>query len=147
MNAMVRQRFLQQYAQTNVETGIENATPHRLVQMLYEGALDRLAQAKGAMLRKDYEGKAKLINRVIEILTSLQGGLEMDRGGEIADNLNALYDFMIRHLVKASAQNSPDMLEEVAELLRDVKSGWDAMPDEYKKMSKAQIDKITPANE
>jgi len=101
MNAMVRQRFLQQYTQTIVQTAIENATPHRLVQMLYEGALDRLAQAKGAMLRKDYETKAKLTNRVIEILTSLRGGLELDKGGEVAENLYALYDFMIRHVVKA----------------------------------------------
>jgi flagellar protein FliS len=142
MNAMVRQRFLQQYTQTNVQTAIENATPHRLVQMLYEGALDRLAQAKGAMLRKDYETKSKLTNRVIEILTSLRGSLDFEKGGEVADNLYALYDFMIRHVVKASAKNSPEMLEEVAELLREVKAGWDEMPDEYRRMSKAEIDKL-----
>jgi flagellar protein FliS len=113
--------------------------------MLYEGALDRLAQAKGAMLRKDYETKAKLTNRVIEILTSLRGSLDFEKGGEVADNLYALYDFMIRHVLKASAKNSPEMLEEVAELLREVKAGWDEMPDEYRRMSKAEIDKMNKA--
>ncbi|MCL4556073.1 MAG: flagellar export chaperone FliS [Gammaproteobacteria bacterium] len=142
MHAMTRQKFLQQYTTTNVQTAIESATPHKLVQMLYEGALDRIAQAKGAVIRKDYEAKAKLTNRVIEILTALRGGLDLEKGGEIAENLAALYTFMIEQILKASRHNSTDMLEEVAELMRTIKSGWDEMPDEYKRMRKEQISKI-----
>lgn len=142
MHAMTRQRFLQQYTDTNVQTAIENATPHKLVQMLYEGALDRIAQAKGAIIRKDFEAKAKLTNRVIEILTALRGGLDFEKGGEIAENLDALYRFMIEQILKSSRHNSTEMLEEVAELLRTIKSGWDEMPDEYKRMHKEQISKI-----
>jgi flagellar protein FliS len=142
MHAMTRQRFLQQYSNTNVQTAIESATPHKLVQMLYEGALDRIAQAKGAVFRKDYEAKAKLTNRVIEILTALRGGLDLEKGGEIAENLGALYTFMIEQIIKASRHNSVDILEEVAELLRTIKSGWDEMPDEYKRMRKEQLNKI-----
>ncbi|MCL5795904.1 MAG: flagellar export chaperone FliS [Gammaproteobacteria bacterium] len=142
MHAMTRQRFLQQYANTNVQTAVESATPHRLVQMLYEGALDRIAQAKGAMMRKDFEAKSKLTNRVIDILSALRGGLDLERGGEVATNFEALYTFMIEQVFKASRNNSPEVLEEVAEILRTIKSGWDEMPDEFRKMRKEQIDRL-----
>lgn len=141
MNAMVRNRFLQQYTQTNMQTGIEGATPHRLVQMLYEGALDIIAQAKGAMIRKDYEIKAKRINHAITIITGLRAGLDHEKGGAIADNLNALYDYMVRRLFEASSKNEISMLDEVSELLREVKSGWDEMPENYRRMSKAELEK------
>jgi flagellar protein FliS len=139
MNAMVRNRFLQQYAQTNVQTGIEGATPHRLIQMLYEGALDVIAQAKGAMIRKDYETKGKRINHAITIITGLRGGLDLEKGGEIAENLNALYEFMVTRLLKSSARNDVSILDEVSELLREVKTGWDQMPDNYRQMSKEEL--------
>lgn len=142
MHAMTRQRFLQQYTNTNVQTAVESATPHRLVQMLYEGALDRIAQAKGAMMRKDFEAKARLTNRVIDILSSLRAGLDLEKGGDVASNLEALYGFMIEQIYKASRHNSPEILEETAELLRTVKSGWDEMPEEFRKMRKEQIDRL-----
>ncbi|HQR82722.1 MAG TPA: flagellar export chaperone FliS [Thiotrichales bacterium] len=142
MHAMTRQRFLQQYTNTNVQTAVESATPHRLVQMLYEGALDRIAQAKGAMMRKDFEAKARLTNRVIDILSSLRAGLDLEKGGDVASNLEALYGFMIEQVYKASRHNSPDMLEETAEILRTVKAGWDEMPEEFRKMRKEQIDRL-----
>jgi flagellar protein FliS len=141
MNAMVRNRFLQQYTQTNVQTGVEGATPHRLVQMLYEGGLDVIAQAKGAMIRKDYETKGKRINHAISIVMGLRSGLDIKVGGEIADNLDALYDYMVRRLFEASAQNDVSILDEVSELLRQVKSGWDEMPESYRRMSKEELDK------
>ena len=142
MHAMTRQRFLQQYTNTNVQTAVESATPHRLVQMLYEGALGRIAQAKGAMMRKDFEAKARLTNRVIDILSSLRAGLDLEKGGEVATNLEGLYSFMIEQIYKASRHNSPEILEETAELLRTVKSGWDEMPEEFRKMRKEQIDQL-----
>ncbi len=142
MNAMLRQRFLQQYAQTSVQTGVENATPHRLVQMLYEGALDRIAQAKGAMLRKDMEAKANLTNRVMDIIAHLQFSLELEKGGEVAENLYRLYDYMNRQVFAASRNNDPAKLEEVASLIREIKSAWDEMPEEYKRLSKDEIVKM-----
>jgi flagellar protein FliS len=141
MNAMVRNRFLQQYTQTNMQTGIEGATPHRLVQMLYEGALDIIAQAKGAMIRKDYMTKGKRVNHAITIISGLRGGLDLEKGGEVADNLNSLYDFMVRRLFEASAKNDVAILDEVAELVREVKAGWDEMPDNYRRMSKVELEK------
>lgn len=146
MNAMVRNRYLQQYTQTNLQTGVENATPHRLVQMLYEGALDVLAQAKGAMMRKDYEVKAKKTNHLITILNGLRAGIDSKHSAEIAENFDALYDFMIRRVLEASSKNSVDMLDEVAEILRTLKSGWDEVPDELRKMPKEVLEKTVVAS-
>ncbi len=142
MNAMVRQRFLQQYAQTNVQTGVENATPHRLIQMLFEGALDRLAQARGAMQRRDYETKSKVMNKAMQIIAGLRSCIDLESGKEVAENLDALYDFMIRRLVSASARNDVGILDEVSELIRTIKSGWDEMPEKFRLMSKFDIEKL-----
>jgi flagellar protein FliS len=142
MNAMVRQRFLQQYAQTNVQTGVENATPHRLIQMLFEGALDRLAQTKGAIQRRDYETKSKVLNKAMQIIAGLRSCVDLDSGKEVAENLDALYDFMLRRLVSASARNDLDILDEVAALIRTIKSGWDEMPEKFRVMSKVELEKL-----
>jgi flagellar protein FliS len=145
MNAMVRQRFLQQYAQTNVQTGVESATPHRLIQMLYEGALDRLAQAKGAMMRKDFETKATLLNKSMQIIAGLRSCIDMERGKEVAENLDGLYDYMIRRIVSASARNDVSIIDEVSELIRSIKSGWDEMPESFRRMTQADVDKLKAA--
>lgn len=144
MNAMVRQRFLQQYAQTGLQTGVESATPHRLVQMLYEGVLDRIAQAKGAMLRKDFAAKSRLTNRIVDILSHLQGSLDTDKGGDVAANLYQLYDYMLRQVFAASRHNDTQKLDEVANLIREIKAGWDQMPDDLRRMSQEELKIFTP---
>lgn len=144
MNAMVRQRFLQQYAQTGLQTGVESATPHRLVQMLYEGVLDRIAQAKGAMLRKDFAAKSRLTNRIVDILSHLQGSLDTDKGGDVAANLYQLYDYMLRQVFAASRYNDTQKLDEVANLIREIKAGWDQMPDDLRRMSQEELKTFTP---
>jgi flagellar protein FliS len=143
MNAMLRQRFLQQYAQTSVQTGVENATPHRLVQMLYEGVLDRIAQAKGAILRKDLEAKANLTNKIMDILTHLQSSLDIEKGGEVAENLHRLYEYMHRQVFAASRDNDTAKLDEVSVLIREIKVAWDEMPEEYRRMGKEEITKLS----
>lgn len=145
MNAMVRQRFLQQYAQTGLQTGVENATPHRLVQMLYEGVLDRIAQAKGAMMRKDFEAKSRITNRIVDILSHLQNSLDTEKGGEVANNLYQLYDYMLRQVFSASRHNDVQKLDEVAGLIKDIKSAWDEMPEEFRRMSKVELEKLPTA--
>lgn len=144
MNSMVRQRFLQQYAQTGLHSGVENATPHRLVQMLYEGVLDRIAQAKGAMMRKDFEAKSRITNRIVDILSHLQNSLDTEKGGEVANNLYQLYDYMLRQVFSASRHNDVQKLDEVAVLIKDIKSAWDEMPDEFRRMNKSELERISP---
>jgi flagellar secretion chaperone FliS len=123
---------MKQYTQVRVHGGIMDASPHRLVQMLMEGALERIAQAKGNMLNKDISGKGEYIGKAIDIIGGLQSSLNKDAGGELAANLSNLYDYMVRRLVDANVRNDPKILDEVAGLMTEIKSGWDNIPDSYK---------------
>ncbi|HEC17349.1 MAG TPA: flagellar export chaperone FliS [Sedimenticola sp.] len=123
---------LRQYQSVGVKTGIEGATPHRLVQMLMAGALDKIATAKGAMSRGEVELKGAQINWASSIIGGLRGALDMEAGGEISRNLDDLYDYMIRRLMEAHLKNDPDILDEVTSLLSEIKGAWDAMPDSVK---------------
>lgn len=119
------QNALAQYRKINTESGIESASPHRLIQMLMNGALDRLAQAKGALERKDIPGKGLLLGKAISILSGLQASLDKSKSAEITANLDALYDYMQRRLLEANIKNDVTMIDEVSGLLRTVKSAWD----------------------
>jgi flagellar protein FliS len=108
------------------------ASPHRLVQMLMEGALEQIAVAKEGIARNEMALKSHSISRTINIIGGLQGSLNKEAGGEIAENLDNLYDYMTRRLLAANAQNDQSILDEVTGLMLQIKMGWDAMPDEYK---------------
>ena len=91
-----------QYRQVGMTSEVEGADPHRLIQMLMEGALTRMSQAKNMIDDKNYEGKAKLLGRVMEIIATLQSSLDHDHGGEISSNLEHLYDYMKMAMVFTS---------------------------------------------
>ena len=120
-----------QYQQVNVTSEVLDADPHRLIQLLMEAALTRMSQAKGAIERNEMESKAHLLGRVMEIIHTLQGSLNHDAGGEVATNLDRLYDYMNRRLLMASARNDVSMVDEVMALMLQVKQGWDGIRDEY----------------
>lgn len=124
MNAMAAMR---QYQNVNTQAQAVDASPHRLIQMLMEGGLTRLAQARGAMERGQFAMKGELIGKAIGIIGGLRAGLNLEEGGELAANLDNLYDYMSRRLLEANLKNSVEPLDEVADLLRNVKSGWDAI--------------------
>ena len=115
------------YASVKVHSGVESASPHRLIQMLFEGALERIAQAKGAIAQKQFERKGELINKAAAIVGGLQGSLNDNEGGALAANLDSLYDYIIRRLTQANYENSLDQLDECARLLGEIKSAWDAI--------------------
>ena len=120
----------QQYAQMKKQTGVEGANPHQLIGMLYQGALDNLQQALGCIERNDYEGRGRHLGRTITILGGLQSLLDHDKGGDIARNLDGLYDYMTVRLYDASREHSKAPVEEVIRLLREVKTGWDGIADQ-----------------
>lgn len=120
---------LAQYDRVGKVVDVDGASPHRLIQMLMEGAVTRIASAEGYMRRGETARKGEQIGLAISIIDGLRGSLDMDRGGEIAVNLERLYDYMMRRLVHANAQNDAGMLEEVRGLLRQVKEAWDAIGD------------------
>ena len=93
---------LQAYQRVNTQTSITDADPHKLIQLLYSGALERINMAKARIQAKDYGGKAKLINKAIEIVGGLRSFLDLEQGGELAARLESLYDYMERTLLEAA---------------------------------------------
>ena len=121
---------LDQYNRNAVRTGIDSASPHRLIQMLLEGALDKIAVAKGYMERGDIQPKGAQIGAAISILEGLKASLDKEKGGEIAQNLEDLYIYMERRLFEAHAGNDTSLLDEVSDLLKQIKEAWDAIADQ-----------------
>ena len=120
----------QRYSSLKVHSGVEDASPHRLIQMLFEGALERIAQAKGAMQQNQIARKGELIGKAINIVGGLQGSLNDKEGGALAGQLEDLYDYIIRRLTQANFSNDLTMLDECGRLLAEVKSAWDAIAPE-----------------
>lgn len=118
---------LNSYSDYGYNSEIEYADPHRLIQMLFEGVLKRISFAKGAMQRKQIAEKGKFISQAIEIVGGLRASLDVENGGDIAANLDSLYEYISRRLVTANLKNSEEMLDEVSGLLLDVKTAWDAI--------------------
>ena len=132
MNYPSQRNGAQQYKQVGAQSEIASATPHRLIQMLLEGALEKINLAKGYMQRGEIALKGNHISWAISIIDGLRMSLDRDAGGEIADNLDALYDYMGRRLAEANMTNDPALLEEVSGLLLEIKSAWDVIPEELK---------------
>jgi flagellar protein FliS len=124
---MVSQRALSQYQKVNSEAAVEGASPHKLIQMLMQGCLQRIAEAKGAIQRGEVAIKGEAIGKAINIVAGLQASLNKEVGGVLSQQLDALYDYMQRRLMEANLKASNEMLDEVAQLMRSVKEGWDGI--------------------
>ena len=119
--------FARQYQQVGTSSEIESADPHRLIQMLIDGAISRLVVAKAMMERRDLAKKGENVGMAISIIGGLQASLDMNKGGEIAQSLSALYDYMNLKLADANANNNVASLDEVIHLMRTIKEGWDGI--------------------
>lgn len=116
------------YAKVGVETGVLAASPHKLIVMLFDGALVAVAMGIQHMKAHEIEKKGLAISKAIMIIDSgLRASLDKKVGGEIAENLDALYVYMSQRLMMANLKNQPEILEEVHTLLKDLKSAWDAI--------------------
>lgn len=120
------------YNQVAVHTGVNDASPHRLIQMLLEAALEKIAKAKGFMANKKIQPKGENIGLAISIIDVLRASLDMQAGGEISKNLEALYDYMTRRLTEANLKNDVAMLDEITNLLLPIKQAWDAIPEDVR---------------
>ena len=129
MNLAKLQNAVQHYNRVGVASGVEDANPHRLVQMLMDGALEKMATAKGYMERGDVSKKGAHISWAISIIEGLRSSLDLSSGGELAQNLDDLYEYMTRRLTHANIDNNMDMIDEVISLMRSVKSAWDQIPE------------------
>lgn len=124
---------MNQYKQVGTKAAIETADPHTLIQMLINGAIERINSAKLCMTQQRVAEKGEHISRAISIIDGLKTSLDMNAGGEIADNLAALYDYMQRQLLQANLQDQPAYLDEVLSLLNEIRAGWMAIPQDVRK--------------
>ncbi len=123
-------KALSQYKSVDLNTAVEAASPHQLISMLFRGALEALAKAAGSIERKDIQLRTQQINKACEIIVSLKGSLNFEQGGEIAGNLDNLYDYMLRTLMQANRENDVAKVKEVSELIATVSEGWSQIPAE-----------------
>jgi len=127
------------YNQVNRVSGVTDADPHRLVMMLLEGALGKIAIVKGLMIRKEIAKKGELIGQAIAIVGGLKASLDKNAGGEIATNLDNLYEYIEHRLLIANMKNDVTILDEVSTLLHEIKAGWEAIPADLRTPSSASL--------
>jgi flagellar protein FliS len=118
---------VRQYRESGVTSMLEDASPHRLIAMLYDGALERLALALSGMSHRNFQDKLRGIDSTQAILDHLRSVLDYKAGGDIAMRLAALYDYMMRRLIHAKLHDDMEAVKEVMELLRTIKFSWDAI--------------------
>ena len=113
------------YQRINVETSMHTIDQHQLVSLLYEGVLNAVATARGAMARGDVLGKVNGISKAVRILEEgLSTALDKEDGGELAQNLGDLYDYCLHRLILANARNDDAMMLEVMRLIEPVAKEW-----------------------
>jgi len=119
---------LASYNKINIQSGVEAASPYRLIQMLLEGALARISTAVGQIKRREIADKGRNIGLAISIIDGLRASLDREQGEDLVVNLERLYDYMSRRLLEANLHDDIAKLEEVHGLLREIKAGWDGIP-------------------
>jgi len=113
------------YARVGVESSVMSATPHRLIGMLFDGAQTSIRAARLHMQSGDVAEKGKAISRAIDIVNQgLLAALDHERGGELAERLEQIYDYVVRLLLQANLHNDEQRLDEAARLLEDIGSAW-----------------------
>lgn len=113
------------YSKAGVETQVDTASPHQLVLMLFDGALSVIATASLHMQAKRTQLKGESIGKAIDIIDGgLKACLDFKAGGELAERLGALYDYMCTRLLYANLRNDQNALDEVSRLLMELKGGW-----------------------
>ena len=132
-------RNLKAYKKTNLEAELSVADPHRVIQMMYEGLIERLSQAKGAIMRHDYEYKADRISKAVGIINGLQSALDNRSNPELGQRMFALYDYMKELLTKASVCLDTAPIDEVINLILPIKQAWDQIPQDIKEKTNQQL--------
>jgi len=119
------------YSKIGLETGVDIANSHRLIAMLLDGAVLSLGIAAQAIRDKRIEEKGKALSTAIDIISSgLQASIDMQAGGELAERLNALYDYMCTKLLHANLKNDIPAIEEVSRLLGEIRGAWEEIADD-----------------
>ncbi|MCC4274501.1 flagellar export chaperone FliS [Marinomonas communis] len=135
---MYGNKGIQAYKKDSLRSDLASADPHRVIQLLMQGVLERLAISKGFIERKDMESKSSTLTRTVEIINALRDSLEYDANPELVENLDSLYLYMIDRIHQASAEMRVEPLDEVMSLMLQIKGAWDQISDIDKQQAYAQ---------
>ncbi len=125
------------YQSIGAQSSIETADQHKLVEMLYTGAISRINLARSHMEMGNVSNKGKTISNVIAIVEELRRTLNMEEGGELAANLHDLYEYMKGRLLQANLKDDPEILDEVKGLLEKLLDGWRNIPEDARRQFSA----------
>jgi flagellar secretion chaperone FliS len=120
------------YHSVGVHGGVTGAAPHGLVLMLMNAAMERMAIARGCIDRGDIVRKSSVLHSCVTIMAELRGSLNLAEGGALAQNLDDLYDYMIRQLMLANARSDAGLVMEVSHLLDEIRGAWTAIGPEVR---------------
>jgi flagellar protein FliS len=123
-------QYVKAYATTENYSTVAYADPHTLITKMFDGALKRIAQAKGAVQRRETANKGEHLNRAIAIIGGLEACLDHDNGGELSQNLASLYEYMNLRLVEANINDDIGKLDEVSQLLLEIRGAWVQIPQQ-----------------
>jgi len=129
MNIASGSEALKQYQQIGTTMSVDDASPHRLIQLLMEHALKRINFARGHMERGETEKKGRAIGDAISVINGLQASLNHAVDKRMSENFDALYAYMMRRLLEANLKNDRAIVDEVSGLLSELKEAWDAIAD------------------
>ena len=125
MNAIAA---LAQYGQIKNDAQTTYASPHQLMLMLFDGAIEAMSITVGAIQNKNFELRSKQSTRSITIINGMRDCLDMESGGELSDNLYSLYQYMAQELFRASFKNDADTIQNIQTMLKDIRESWEKIP-------------------
>ena len=125
MNAMTA---LAQYGQIKNDAQTSYASPHQLMLMLFDGAIEAMSMTIGSIQNKNFELRSKQNTRSIAIINGMRECLDLEKGGELADNLYSLYQYMVQELFRASFKNDVDTIQNIQTMLKDIRGSWEKIP-------------------
>ena len=133
MNAIAA---LAKYGQIKNDAQTTYASPHQLMLMLFDGAIEAMSFTIGAIQNENFELRSKQNTRSITIINGMRECLDMETGGELANNLYSLYQYMTKELFRASFKNDADTVQNIQSMLKDIRGSWEKIPLDMHYMQK-----------
>ena len=124
----INHKAIESYGQVKNVTGVAQSNNVELIQMLFDGLVESLSAAKGHIQHNSIADKGKAISRATRIVLGLQGALDFEKGGELAINLNDLYNYVTRRLLRVNLRNDLVALEEIYGIMTEIREAWKQVP-------------------
>jgi len=127
---------LSQYGKIKNDTQTMYASPHQLMLMLFDGAIEAMSLTIAAIQNKNFELRSKQNTRSITIINGMRECLDMKAGGELADNLYSLYQYMVQELFRANFKQDIEIIRNIQTMLKDIRGSWEKIPIDMHYMQK-----------